>query len=170
MNNNEFFEALDLIEREKGIPADYIADKISEAIVVAVKKDYAGRDIVFCNIDCTNRTFRVFVRKDVVEDIETPACEMLIEDARRIDPLAEVGGTVENGCMFTEVESSKTASEVIAPVTGEIIAVNEELDDTPEAINDDAYDAWIIEVRLDDNTELDALLSAEEYEACCTEE
>ena len=95
MNNNEFFEALDLIEREKGIPADYIADKISEAIVVAVKKDYAGRDIVFCNIDCANRTFRVFVRKDVVEDIETPACEMLIEDARRIDPLAEVGGTVD---------------------------------------------------------------------------
>ncbi len=84
--------------------------------------------------------------------------------------MPEVGGTVENGCMFTEVESSKTASEVIAPVTGEIIAVNEELDDTPEAINDDAYDAWIIEVRLDDNTELDALLSAEEYEACCTEE
>ena len=48
--------------------------------------------------------------------------------------------------------------------------VNEELDDTPEAINDDAYDAWIVEVRLDDTAELDSLLGAEDYEACCTEE
>lgn len=84
--------------------------------------------------------------------------------------LPEVGGTVEVGCTFTEVESSKTAAEVASPVTGEITAVNEELDDTPEAINDDAYDAWIIEVRLDEPSELEALLSAEEYESCCEEE
>ena len=76
--------------------------------------------------------------------------------------LPAVGDQVNVGETFTEVESSKTATEVASPVTGEIVAVNEELDDSPEAINDDAYEAWIIEVEVTDGIE--DLLTAEEYE------
>lgn len=76
--------------------------------------------------------------------------------------LPAVGDQVNVGETFTEVESSKTATEVASPVTGEIVAVNEELDDSPEAINDDAYEAWIIEVEVSDGME--DLLTSEEYE------
>ena len=78
--------------------------------------------------------------------------------------LPEVGSTFAAGEVFTEIESSKTASEVPMPVGGEIVAVNEELDDSPENINEDAYAAWIVEVKLDDASKVDELLSAEAYE------
>lgn len=78
--------------------------------------------------------------------------------------LPEVGATFSAGDVFTEIESSKTASEVPAPITCEIVAVNEELDDSPENINEDAYAAWIVEVKVNDASELDALITAEAYE------
>lgn len=78
--------------------------------------------------------------------------------------LPEVGTTFAAGEIFTEIESSKTASEVPAPVAGEVVAVNEELDDSPENINDDAYAAWIVELKVSDASELDDLLSASDYE------
>ena len=78
--------------------------------------------------------------------------------------LPEAGTTFSAGDVFTEIESSKTASEVPIPVSGEIVAVNEELDDSPENINEDAYAAWIVEVKMSDASELDALITAEAYE------
>ena len=81
--------------------------------------------------------------------------------------LPEEGDTLTAGEVFTEVESSKTASEVPAPVSGEIIAVNADLDDEPEAINDDAFAAWIVEVKLDDASEPDSLMDAAAYQAIC---
>ncbi|SFA69375.1 glycine cleavage system H protein [Acetitomaculum ruminis DSM 5522] len=69
------------------------------------------------------------------------------------------------GDKFTEVESSKTTSEVPIPVTGKVVAANEDLDDSPEGINEDAYAAWIVEVELSNPAEVDGLLSAADYEA-----
>lgn len=80
--------------------------------------------------------------------------------------LPEEGDELTKGDTFTEIESSKTASEVPAPISGEIVAVNADLDDEPEAINDSAYDAWIVEVKLDE-ADLDDLLDAAAYEAIC---
>ena len=77
--------------------------------------------------------------------------------------LPEEGAELTAGEVFTEIESSKTASEVPAPVSGEVVAVNEDLDDSPEAINEDAYAAWIVEVKVTDG--LDDLISAADYEA-----
>ena len=93
--NNEFFEALALMEKEKGIPAEYIAEKISSAIVVSVKKDYGSKDIVFCDIDCDKRTFNVYVRKTVVEEIEDPDTELLVEAASKYKKAAKPGDVVE---------------------------------------------------------------------------
>ena len=95
MDHIEFFEALNIMEREKGVPADYLAEKISSAIVVAIKKDHGGRDVVFCDIDCNSKTFNAYVRKSVVAEVEDPFAELLIEDALQIDKNAVVGGYVE---------------------------------------------------------------------------
>lgn len=79
--------------------------------------------------------------------------------------LPEADEDISAGDVFTELESSRTTSEVATPVSGTIIESNEELDDSPELINEDAYANWIIKVRLFDDSELDELLSAAEYEA-----
>jgi glycine cleavage system H protein len=76
----------------------------------------------------------------------------------------EVGATVEKDAAYAEVESVKAVSDVIAPLSGEIVAVNEALGDAPEQINEDSYgEGWLVKVRLSDPTEAKALLSAGDY-------
>ncbi|UCD85624.1 MAG: glycine cleavage system protein GcvH [Deltaproteobacteria bacterium] len=76
-----------------------------------------------------------------------------------------VGDTIEKDEPFGEVESSKTVSEIIAPVSGTIIGVNEELETNPSIVNDDPYgEGWLIEVELTKPGELDSLLDLGEYE------
>jgi len=77
-----------------------------------------------------------------------------------------VGTTVEKDQPYTEVESVKAVSDVIAPLSGEVIEVNESLKDAPEAINDDPYgDGWMVKVRLSDASQQDALMDAAAYTA-----
>lgn len=93
--NQEIFEALKLMSEESGIPEDYLAEKIKSAIIVAAKKDYGMRDVVFCDIDIPNKIFRVYVRKTVVSEIEDEYTQMLLEDALKYDPKAAVGEFVD---------------------------------------------------------------------------
>lgn len=80
------------------------------------------------------------------------------------------GDGVSAGDTFGEIESVKSVSELFAPVTGEVIAVNDSLGDSPETVNQDPHgEGWMIKVRLEDASELDALMSAEEYDAFVTE-
>ncbi len=77
-----------------------------------------------------------------------------------------VGETLTAGEVFGSVEAVKTVSELILPVSGEIIEFNEKLEDAPELVNDDPYgDGWMIKVAISDATELDQLLDAEAYQA-----
>ena len=81
------------------------------------------------------------------------------------DPPA-VGATVTAGESYTEVESVKAVSDVIAPLSGEVVEVNAELGDAPEAINDDPYEAgWMVKVKLSDPSEVDSLLDQAAYVA-----
>jgi len=78
----------------------------------------------------------------------------------------EVGAQVKQNEPYTEVESVKAVSDVFAPLSGEIIAVNESLADKPELINDDPYgDGWLARVKLADPSEAQSLLDAAAYEA-----
>lgn len=78
--------------------------------------------------------------------------------------LPEVGSQVRGGEEAGVVESVKSASDVFSPVTGEVVAVNESLEDDPERVNEDPYgDGWMFRVRLSDPAELDTLLDAEAY-------
>jgi len=80
--------------------------------------------------------------------------------------LPDVGDEVEKGQSFGELESVQTVNELIAPITGQVVAINTELDDHPNIVNEDPYhEGWLIEVELNDDTELDTLLDADEYDA-----
>ena len=79
--------------------------------------------------------------------------------------LPDAGAAFSQGEVYTTVESVKAAEEVFAPVSGEIVEVNEALEDQPEQLNSDPYGAWIVKVRPADVSELDSLLDASAYEA-----
>lgn len=84
--------------------------------------------------------------------------------------LKSVGDSIGAGDSFGEVESVKAASELYSVVAGEIIEVNEDLEDTPETINGDPYGAgWMMKIKASDVSGLDALKNAEEYTAYCDE-
>ncbi|WP_299182180.1 glycine cleavage system protein GcvH [uncultured Neptuniibacter sp.] len=85
--------------------------------------------------------------------------------------LPEVGAEVATGDDAGVVESVKAASDVYAPLSGEVVAVNEELEDSPELVNSDPYgDGWFFKLKLSDNSELDGLLSGEDYNDLCEAE
>jgi len=79
--------------------------------------------------------------------------------------LGAVGERIERGATFGEIESVRTVQELLAPVTGTVTAVNDDLEDQAQLVNEDPYhDGWLIEVELDDESELEALIPADEYE------
>lgn len=84
--------------------------------------------------------------------------------------MPEVDDDVEAGSDFGVVESVKAASDLISPVTGVVVEVNSELEDTPELINNDAFANWIIKVKIADMTELDNLMNAQAYAELCERE
>ena len=77
--------------------------------------------------------------------------------------MPDVDDEIAAGDEFGALESVKTSSELISPVSGKAIACNDKLEDKPELINEDAYRAWIIKIEMSDKSELDALLSAGAY-------
>lgn len=81
--------------------------------------------------------------------------------------MPEVDDTVSAQEEFGAVESVKAASDLMSPVSGVVVEINEALEDEPELINQDAFENWIIKVKLEDKSELDSLMSAEEYEKVC---
>ena len=85
--------------------------------------------------------------------------------------LPEIGTALAASDEAGVVESVKAASDIYAPVAGEVIAINDVLEDAPETVNSDPYnDGWFFKLQPADTSELDALLSAEDYESQCEEE
>lgn len=84
--------------------------------------------------------------------------------------MPEVDDEVSAGEDFGAVESVKAASDLISPVSGKVIEVNEALEDQPELINKDAFGNWIIKVELSDKSELDNLMDAKAYEEFCAKQ
>lgn len=83
--------------------------------------------------------------------------------------MPEVDDEVETGEDFGAVESVKAASDLISPVSGTVVEVNEALEDKPELLNENAFANWIMKVELSDKTELDNLMDAAAYEELCKE-
>ncbi len=83
--------------------------------------------------------------------------------------MPDVDDEVTAGEEFGAVESVKAASDLISPVSGTVVEVNEALEDTPELLNEDAFGNWIIKVQLSDPSELESLMDVEAYKAHCNE-
>ena len=84
--------------------------------------------------------------------------------------MPEVDDELEKGEEFGAVESVKAASDLYAPVSGTVVEINEELEDAPELLNQDAFENWIMKVEMSDSSELESLMDAAAYEAMCANE
>lgn len=84
--------------------------------------------------------------------------------------LPEEDDEIEKGESFVTIESVKAATDVLSPVTGTILEVNESLDDAPETMNESPYDSWIVKISFEDQSELEGLMDAEAYKAFCAKE
>ena len=83
--------------------------------------------------------------------------------------MPEEGDEVTAGEEFGAVESVKAASDLISPVSGEVVEINSALEDSPELVNEDAYANWIMKVKVSDASEIDSLLDAAAYAKLCEE-
>ena len=93
--NKEFFEALRIMEEEKGISEEFLCEKISGAIVTALRKDYGGADVVFCDINREKQTIKIYLKKTVVEEVTDAFAELTVEQALQHKKNPKVGDTVK---------------------------------------------------------------------------
>lgn len=93
--NKEFFAALDLLEKEKGIPKEYMFEKIEAALSAAYKKEYGSTACVRVAIDPVKEDVKVYQQKTVVETVEDPACEISLEDAKALSKRNTLGKVIE---------------------------------------------------------------------------
>ena len=114
--NAEFFSAIEQIEKEKGIPKEYMLEKITQALLTAFKKDYPGAgDNIFVDVDENKKNIRMYVAKEVVEEVENPACEISEADARAISAKYKLGDSVQIEVQTKEFGriAAQTAKQVI---------------------------------------------------------
>ncbi|MCQ2489552.1 MAG: transcription termination factor NusA [Clostridia bacterium] len=93
--NEEFFAAVEMMAKEKGIPAEFLYEKIQNALVVSVKRMYNGKDIVFCDINPEKQKLSVYLRKNVVEEISDEDADILVEAAHQYKKNAKAGDIIE---------------------------------------------------------------------------
>ena len=79
----------------------------------------------------------------------------------------DVGSDLKLGSTFGVVESIKSVSDLYSPITGEVIAKNSDIEGSPEKINQDAYGSWLIKVKIKDDSEINKLMTAEQYQEFC---
>lgn len=89
--NKEFFEALRMLEKEKGIDIEGLVEKIKNAITVAIRRDYGNVENIFIDLNPSKNMFEVYICKNVVEEVSNPINEVLLEEALKYDTKAEVG-------------------------------------------------------------------------------
>ena len=93
--NTEFFTALDMLQKEKGIPPEYMYEKIEAALTAAYKKEYGNNTNVRVVIDPAKKDVRIYQQKEVVEEVTDPETQISLEDARAISKRYTVGKVVE---------------------------------------------------------------------------
>ena len=95
LDGKEFFTAIELIEKEKGIPKNYMLEKITQALISAYKRDHEGiSDNVFVEANEIPQTVRMFVKKEIVEEVTNPSTEIALDEARKSLPAAQTGDVV----------------------------------------------------------------------------
>lgn len=111
----------------------------------------------------------VKVNGDIAEIGISDYAQHALGDIVYVD-MPEVGDEFSAGDVFGAVESVKAASDLICPVSGEVVEIDEALEDAPEKVNEDAFGNWIIKVKMSDPAEYDKLLDAAAYAQLCENE
>ena len=112
----------------------------------------------------------VMVKGDVATIGISDYAQSQLSDIVYVEISAAVGDHISKNATIVTVESVKAAADVIAPVSGEVIEINENLSQTPEAINNDPYgEAWMLKLKMDNLADLESLLEAKGYQAYCEE-
>ena len=113
--NKEFFLALDMLEKEKGIPKEYMLEKIEAALLSACKKEYGPSTVVRVAVDPVKEDLKVYVQKEVVEEVTNPQCQISLEDAKAISRRYTLGKVVETEVKTKNVRrlSASAAKSVI---------------------------------------------------------
>ncbi len=113
--NSELFEALGLLEKEKGISVDYMLERVEAALISAYKRDRNGLDNVRVEIDKDKQTIRMFEQKNIVETVEDPETEISLEDALKVNRKYSLGGVCETELKPKNFRrlSAQTAKQVI---------------------------------------------------------
>ncbi|MBQ2253176.1 MAG: transcription termination/antitermination protein NusA, partial [Clostridia bacterium] len=93
--NNEFFDALELLESEKGIAKEYMIEKVEAALMTAYKKEAGGQENVRIAIDTEKRRVKMYMQRTVVEEVTDPETEISLEEAREIKKRIKVGDVIE---------------------------------------------------------------------------
>ena len=108
MKCDEIFAALALLEKERGIPQSFMMGKIVQALTTAYKRDHEGVENVIVQVDEAKRDLKMFVQKEIVEEVEFPGTQISLEDAKAITAKAELGGVVN--IPVTNVEFGRIAA------------------------------------------------------------
>ena len=113
--NKEFFLALDLLEKEKGIPKEYMLEKIEAALLSAFKKEFGNSTMMRVHIDPVKEDVKVYIQKEVVEEVTNPQCEISLEDAKALSRRNTLGKLVETEVKTKNVRrlSAAAAKSVI---------------------------------------------------------
>ena len=115
--NAEFFDAIADLEREKGIPSKYMLDRIGQALVAAYRRETGNNEAtnVFVEPDPVRKTIKMYIRKQITDEVDDPSCEITPDEARAIDPRSEAAGFVDIAVdtkRFTRI-AAQTAKQVI---------------------------------------------------------
>ena len=113
--NKEFFIALDMLEKEKGIPKEYMLEKVEAALLSACKKEYGQSTQVRVLVDPAKEDLKVYIQKEVVAEVTNPQCEISLEDAKAISRRYTLGKIVETEVKTKNVRrlSASAAKSVI---------------------------------------------------------
>ena len=113
--NKEFFVALDLLEKEKGIPKAYMIEKIEAALLSACRKEYGANTLVRVHIDPDKEDVKVYIQKEVVEEVTNPQCEISLEEAKALSRRNTLGKLIETEVKTKNVRrlSAAAAKSVI---------------------------------------------------------
>ena len=110
--NAEFFAALEQLEKEKGISVDYMLERVGQALIAAYKKMNDGMtDNVYVDFDRKGKSYRLYVRKTVVDDVYEPYEELSVEEAREYKPNAMLGDVIDIDMDHYTIEARVTEEE-----------------------------------------------------------
>ena len=144
--NKEFFVALDLLEKEKGIPKEYMLEKIESALLSAFKKEVGNSTMMRVNVDPVKEDVKVYLQKEVVEEVENPQCQISLEEAKAISKKYTLGKMVETEVKtknFRRLSAAAAKSVIIQGIREGERKVMQEAYESVEAVDamNNAYGA-----------------------------